>query len=187
MSVNVYQLPEITREISLFDLITAENGAIALSTTGTLTINNKIDASQGAGNISLYAAGDMSIQDQIHAGTGHISILTDGRLTQGTVDNTSGYIIAGGTIDIQARSDMFSYTDNKIQSDSNIRIDSDGTLSISSIVSGESVVDSGTDDLDIQASHLRIETKNIKGVQAIMTTDWNYLLIPLLHMLEKQL
>ncbi|ETR67789.1 MAG: hypothetical protein OMM_11208, partial [Candidatus Magnetoglobus multicellularis str. Araruama] len=150
--------------------MTTDNGTIALNTTGKLTINNRIDASQGAGNIALYAEGDMSIQDQIHAGTGHISILTDGRLTQGSMDNKAGDIIAGGTIDIQATSDILSYTDNTIQSDSTIRIDSDGTLSISSIDAGESVsilantiVDSGTDDLDIQASHLRIETKDIKG------------------------
>ena len=92
-------------------------------------------------------------------------------MTQGTLDNKAGDIIAFGTIDIQARSDIFSYTDNIIQSHSTIRLDSDGLLSISSIDAGTSsvsllannIVDSGTDDLDVMAAELRIETKGILG------------------------
>jgi hypothetical protein len=173
-------IPETTNDISLSDLSITSDGSIALTTSGRLIINDGdsnglgVDASQGSGNIYLSTPDDISIQSNIHGGTGSISILTDGSMTQGTSDSDTADILTTGTgtIDIYAKSSIESFTGNIIKADANIRIKSDSEIQISSIDAGKAsisiiannVIDSGTDDIDLNASNVRIESTESVGL-----------------------
>ncbi|ETR66301.1 MAG: hypothetical protein OMM_12977, partial [Candidatus Magnetoglobus multicellularis str. Araruama] len=171
-----------TPEAFKFSDVTAKNeGAISLNSAGSITVNDgdddniAINASEGTGNILLLSQSDaISIQSKVDAGTGSISLIADSSITAGSADNTESHIMTtDGTIDMQATDNITIFDGNTISANANIRMFADEVMTIGSIqangasvsLTANNITDSGTDDLDILAKELMIQS--IQGVGTI--------------------
>ncbi|KPA13220.1 hypothetical protein MHK_006526, partial [Candidatus Magnetomorum sp. HK-1] len=165
--------PELTNDITLADLSLENNGSITLISQGDIIINDGNADHMGinakSGDILLESGGSISIQSGIHSGVGNISLIAQSTFTQGSENNTDADIITNGTIDIIAGDSLTAYSGNIIYSEnSNINMTAGGNLSLAQINAGtatlslkaNNITDSGTDELNLIAANLNIETTN---------------------------
>ena len=160
------------------DLVTTSGGSIVLvSTAGDITITDGVDVDinglDGSGNVLLNAAaGSINLQTGLTSRGSNISILANINISQSAAASdisTSG----SGTIDIEAVTGSISMVDGAVTSTSgngNIRYNAATTVTVGSIstsgdvsLRGTAITDSGTAEIDIMASGLRLQASTQAG------------------------
>ena len=150
-------------------------GAIVLqSNDGILTLTDAVAA--GSGNTLLQAAsGGLIINNSINGGTGSVTLRSAAGITQGVATSTirtSG----AGTIDVNATAAVAMVNGSAIGASGNIRVVAGTTLTIGTIssaasvsLSADGISDSGTTDVDVTASALRLVTTSIENKNGVGT------------------
>ncbi len=161
------------------DIEAANGGAVVLVTGGDLTLNEGGDAdgravlATGAGHVLLAATGNLSVQSVVNAGSGHLSLTATGDVTQGSAVNVTGDLLSSaGTIDVAAGGNIVMFDGNNATTvNANVRYFAAGSLTVAAISVGTGVVslkattitDSGTSDIDVTASAVRLEATAAAG------------------------
>ncbi|WP_219933081.1 beta strand repeat-containing protein, partial [Massilia glaciei] len=141
----------------------AGGSLVLVTNTGDLLVNNIVSAN-GGGNILLRAStGALALNTAISSGTGSISLVAQTAIGQKAAITTAG----GGSIDVHATAGGIAMDDGTVTTavGGNIRYVAASTLTLGALSTGgsvslgaSSISDSGTTDLDVGASSLRIVT-----------------------------
>ncbi|MCJ8345898.1 hypothetical protein MJH12_10180, partial [bacterium] len=170
ISVNRVGGAAVVDAAAMEDLVTLSNGSITLSATDLEINGGSASAaiaisSNGSGNILLSASTvDIDVNSAIDAGSGHISLIAATNLNLVAAGDIS---TSAGTVDLEATAGLIAMSDGaSINAGSgNIRLLAATTLTLGDLTTSshvsliaDSISDSGTNDIDVSANTLRVET-----------------------------
>ncbi|WP_139216005.1 hypothetical protein [Marinobacter sp. DSM 26671] len=173
----------ITQNSALEDVRTTTDseGAIVLVTGGDLTLNAGSDSSEalvadGSGNVRLDVTGALTLNAELDAGSGHLSLLAMGTLTQAASGDvtTSGT----GTLDVQANAIAMAGEAVTSAGSGNVRYVATDTLALGALSTGgnvslsaASITDSNDMAMNVSANQLRIVTTGTDDGQGVGTSN----------------
>ncbi|WP_176330217.1 hypothetical protein, partial [Oceanospirillum sanctuarii] len=157
------------------DLNSLDNGAVIVTVTaGDLTLNGGTDeaglTATGSGNVRLQTlSGNLNLNAGLNAGSGHISLLAEGAVSQSTIGDLSTTV---GDIDLQATGNVgMADGATSTTTDGNIRYAVSGDLTLGGLSSNtgdisliaNSISDAGSDEIDLSAQQLRVSITGAAG------------------------